>query len=253
MKIEKFLDSLPKSIISGEAVQLPEQSLRDILKFAEANENDVFYHLGCGDAKGIALAIEEFGVQKAVGIDKNEEKIVEARKMLVEKKFKNCHLKCEDILDSEIKDATIILFWFSDSQIIEEMTVKFSSLEAGCKIVTLWSPLPEYMPDKVDFPYILNISPFKKTKNLKEQVLAIFGTECIDFITAWEFAERYTKAIASPDASNERFLTIIQSLIIWINAKNMGIACENEIPPPIRNYIHILRTFFGIEVEHLLK
>ena len=28
---------------------------------------------------------------------------------------------------------------------------------------------------------------------------------------------------------------------------------NDKIPAPIRNYIYILRTFFGIEVEHLIK
>jgi hypothetical protein len=41
--------------------------------------------------------------------------------------------------------------------------------------------------------------------------------------------------------------------VIWINAKNLGIACGNEIPIPIKNYMGILKTFFNIEVEHLLK
>ena len=77
--------------------------------------------------------------------------------------------------------------------------------------------------------------------------------KCIDFVTAWEYAERYTKAIGSLNSENDRFLTILQSLIIWINAKNLGIACGNEIPEPIKNYMGILKTFFGIEVEHLLK
>jgi len=42
-------------------------------------------------------------------------------------------------------------------------------------------------------------------------------------------------------------------LIIWINAKNLGIACEDDIPIPIKNYMEILKKFFGIEVEHLLN
>jgi len=42
-------------------------------------------------------------------------------------------------------------------------------------------------------------------------------------------------------------------LVIWINAKNLGLACGDEIPEAIRNYMSILKTFFGIEVEHLLK
>jgi len=52
---------------------------------------------------------------------------------------------------------------------------------------------------------------------------------------------------------NDRFLTILQSLVIWINAKNLGITCEDDIPIPIKNYIEILEKFFGIEVEHLLN
>ena len=35
--------------------------------------------------------------------------------------------------------------------------------------------------------------------------------------------------------------------------KNLGIACEDDIPAPIKNYMEILKKFFGIEVEHLLN
>ena len=109
------------------------------------------------------------------------------------------------------------------------------------------------MPEKVKFPYILNQIPFKQTKDLKEQLLAVFGVKCVDFVTAWEYAERYTKAIESPDAENNRFVTIIQSLVIWINAKNLGVACGDEIPESIKTYMGILRNFYNIETEHLLK
>lgn len=253
MKIEEYLASLPQSIISGQEVQLPEHTLMDIFRFAALTKEDVFYHLGCGNGKGIAIALEEFDVQKAVGIDNDIEKIASAKNLLKEKKLTNGVLQCQDITQSDISDATVVLFWFSDQQIIESMTEKFSRLKEGCRIITIWGPLPGFLPDKVDFPYILNIVPFKKADDLKEQLLAVFGTDCIDFVTAWEFAERYTKAIGSPEVGNDRFLTIIQSLIIWINAKNLGVACGDEIPQPIRNYINILRTFFNIDVEYLLE
>ena len=61
------------------------------------------------------------------------------------------------------------------------------------------------------------------------------------------------KQIAPHNAENDRFLTILQSLIIWINAKNLGITCGDDIPIPIKNYMEILKKFFGIEVEHLLN
>ena len=252
MKIEEFLKSLPNNIISGDNVQLPEYSFRRIFKFLDLNEKDIFYHLGCGDGKGIAIASEEFNVKKAVGVENNKENIQQAEKLLKKKNLKNIELLFEDIKTAKINDATVVLFWFTDNDVIETMMKKFESLQHGSRIITIWGPLPGCLPAKVDFPYIVNTVPFKSA-DLKEQLLAIFDTKCIDFVTAWEYAERYTKSIGSLNSENDRFLTILQSLIIWINAKNLGIACGNEIPEPIKNYMGILKTFFGIEVEHLLK
>ena len=252
MKIEEFLKSLPNDIISGDDVQLTEYSFRRIFEFLDLTEKDVFYHLGCGDGKGIAIALEEFNVKKAIGIENNKEKIQQAKKLAKKKNLKNMKLLLEDIRTAEIDDASVVLFWFTDNDIIETMMRKFENLQPGSRIVTIWGPLPGCLPGKVDFPYIINTVPFK-SGDLKEQLLAIFGTKCIDFVTAWEYAERYTKAIGSSNSENDRFLTILQSLVIWINAKNLGITCGNEIPDPIKNYMGILKTYFGIEVEHLLK
>jgi len=253
VKIEEYLASLPQSVISGQDVQLPDRTFREIFRFTQLNKDDVFYHLGCGNGKGIAIALEEFSVKKAVGIDNDKEKIASAKKLLEERKISNGILHCGDILESDISNATAILFWFSDENIIERMMPKFSNLKEGCRIITIWGPLPGALPDKVDFPYILNTVPFKKASNLQEQLRSVFGTDCVDFVVAWEFAERYTKAVGSPDAGNDRFLTILQSLVIWINAKNLGVACGHEIPAPIKNYISLLRTFFNIDVEYLLN
>ncbi len=253
MKLEEYLQTLPSSILSGNAVQLPDHSFKEIFEFVNLSNEDVFYHLGCGNGKGLAIALEEYGVNKAIGIDNDSKKIEMAKKMIDEKNLKNCYVNCKNVIDAEFDDATVILFWFTDNNITEKMLRKFEKLKKGTKIVTIWGPLPGYMPNKIDFPYIINQVPFVPAKDLKEQLLAIFGSRCIDFVNAWEYAERYTKAIGSPEAGNDRFLTILQSLVIWINAKNLGVACTDEIPPAIKNYMGILRNFFNIEVEHLLK
>lgn len=253
MKLEDYLSSLPNGIISGEDVQLPDRSFRQIFEFANLGRDDVFYHLGCGNGRGIEIALEEFRVKKAIGIDIDRKKIDIAKNLLQEKKFDNYEILNEDILNSNFNDATVILFWFTDTKIIEKIIPKFENLKNGCKIITIWGPLPGYLPNSVDFPFIINQTPLKPASDLREQLLAVFGAKCIDFVNAWEYAERYTKAIGVPEAGNDRFLTIIQSLVIWINAKNMGIACTEKIPPAIKNYIGILRNFFNIEVEHLIK
>lgn len=252
MKIEDYLSSLPNSIINGEDVELSDETLREIFRFVNLTKNDIFYHLGCGKGNSIIIALEEFMVKKATGIDNNKEKISQGQEVLQKKHITNGSFRHQDITISDINDASVILFWFSDEKIIEEMIPKFQNLKPGCKIITIWGPLTGYMPDKIDFPYILNVVPFKKAESLRDQMLAIFNTDCIDFAVAWEFADRYSKAIGSKNVENDRFLTILQTLVIWINAKNLGIACGDDIPDPVKSYIGILKTFFNIEVEHLL-
>ena len=253
MKIEDYLTTLPESILSGEDVQLPKQAFREIFKFANLRNGDVFYHLGCGDGTGLVIAKEEFNAVKIIGIDISKEKTDAASKLVKEKNYSNIKIINEDIVNSHFDDADVILFWFVDHSIIEKIIPKFSKLKQGVRIITIWGPLPECLPEKVKFPYIMNKVPFSKAKDLKEQLLSIFNVKCIDFVTSWEFAERYTKAIGRDNPENDRFLTIIQSLIIWINAKNLGVSCENDMPEPIKNYISILKKFFNIEIEHLLK
>jgi len=252
LKIEEYLETLPKNLLSGEDVQLPEKSLRDIFKFSNLGQDDIFFHLGCNDEKGIEIAINEFKVKKAIGIDNNLEKIQSAQKN-IEKKNINAKMIHENIEESDISDATVILFWFTDEKIIKKMIKKFEKLKPETKIITIWGPLPNYLPDKVSFPYIINKVPFKKAENLQEQLLAVFGVKCIDFVTAWEFAERYTKSISGLEVKNDRFLTIIQTLIIWINAKELGVVCTEEIPESIKTYISIMKMHFDIDFEHLLK
>ena len=252
MKIEEYLETLPKNLLSGEDVQLPEKSLREIFKFSNLGKDDIFFHLGCNNEKGIEIAINEFKVKKAIGIDNNFKKIQNAQKNIEENSI-NAKMIHQNIEESDISDATVILFWFTDENIINKMIKKFEKLKPETKIITIWGPLPNYLPNKVSFPYIINKVPFKKAENLQEQLLAVFGVKCIDFVTAWEFAERYTKSISGLEVKNDRFLTIIQTLIIWINAKELGVVCTEEIPESIKTYISIMKMHFDIDFEHLLK
>ena len=252
MKFEEYLDTLPKNLLSGEDVQLPEKSLREIFKFSNLGKNDIFFHLGCNNEKGIEIAINEFKVKKAIGIDNNLEKIQNAQNNIKEKNI-NAKVIHQNIEESDISEATVILFWFTDENIINEMIKKFEKLQPETKIITIWGPLPNCLPDKVNFPYIINKIPFRKAENLQAQLLEVFGVKCIDFVTAWEFAERYTKSISGSEVKNDRFLTIIQTLIIWINAKELGVVCTEEIPESIKTYISIMKMHFDIDFEYLLK
>ena len=55
MKLEEYLETLPSSILSGNEVQLPDHSFREIFEFVNLSNEDVFYHLGCGNGKGLTI------------------------------------------------------------------------------------------------------------------------------------------------------------------------------------------------------
>ena len=190
--------------------------------------------------------------KKAVGIDNNQKKIENSKKYLSENNIQ-AEMICQNIEEADISDATVILFWFTEEQVIDKMMEKFETLKDDVKIITIWGPLPECLPERVKFPYIINKTPFKRASSMQEQLLSVFGVKCVDFVTAWEFAERYTKSIGSPDIKNDRFLTIIQTLVIWINAKKLGVACGDDIPESIQTYINIMKMHFDIDFEHMLK
>jgi hypothetical protein len=42
-------------------------------------------------------------------------------------------------------------------------------------------------------------------------------------------------------------------MIIWINAWNMDLACEELIPPPVESYLGILKTFFNIDLSDMIE
>lgn len=250
MRLEEYIGTLPEGIMSGDDVQLSEKSITDICDLVQLGSEDVFYHLGCGDGLGVRIAAERYNVRRAVGVDIDSERIGTAERSV---RSENASFVCCDVADADLRDATVVLFWFADPDITSRMQERFDSLKSGCRIVTIWGPLPGCMPDMVRFPYIINRVPFTAAADLSEQLLSVFGVRCVDFVTAWEHAERYTRALELPDAQNNRFVTIVQSLAIWIGAKNLGVACGDEVPESIRTYMGILRNFYNIEVEHLLE
>lgn len=223
-----------------------------MLELANVGSKDTVYHLGCSRGEALRCAYDEFGVRNTVGIEIDGPKAAEATKS-ADSMEGNHKIVCGDIRDADISDADVVLFWFADEEVVAHMTEKFSTLRKGARVITVWSPPTGCLPERVDFPFVLSVAPFRRATDIKEQLLAVMDVKCIDFVTAWEFSERYTRALGDEDAGKNRFLTIIQAVTMWINARNLGITCTKEMPESIRTYVGILRTFFGINVEHLLK
>ncbi|HUG97286.1 MAG TPA: methyltransferase domain-containing protein, partial [Nitrososphaera sp.] len=150
MELDEFLSSLPQSIVTGEAVSLPDNVVRKIFKFVELKKSDVFYHLGCGKGNTVAIAAKEFDVKKSIGVELDKATAAKARKQIAG--IKNAEIVNADIRKADISGATILLFWFNDPDMVDAMAKRFKKLKDGARVITIWAPLGMTLPDKIDFP-----------------------------------------------------------------------------------------------------
>ncbi|UVS69177.1 methyltransferase domain-containing protein [Nitrososphaera viennensis] len=250
MNIAEFMSTLPQNVVKGESVELPEHAIEQMFKLAGLKKSDTFFHLGCGQGWAVALAARKFGVKKAVGIEIDEKAAAKARRKTA--RLKNAEIVAGDIRDADISGATVVLFWFSDPGIVDAMVKKFrKELKEGARVITIWSPPGMMLPQKVDFPFFVCTKPFKYAASVRQQIKAVYGNKCIDFTAAWLLAERYIDALGVVPGQYRRFVNMLQSMVIWINAWNMGVTCEDGVPPPVNAYLGILREFFGIDMKDL--
>ncbi len=238
-------------MLRGERVSLTDNVIRKVLNFAKLKKSDIFFHLGCGEGNAVAIAAKEFGVKKAVGIEIDKSLADDARRNIAG--IKNAYIINTDIRKADISDATILLFWFTDPDFVDAITKRFiKELKDGARVITIWAPLGMTLPDKVNFPFFVNKKPFKRARSIRQQIRSIYGTDCIDFTASWLLAERYIDALEATPNEYRRFVNILQSMVIWINAWNMNIACEDEVPPPVQTYIGILKIFFNIDMSSMI-
>jgi trans-aconitate methyltransferase len=250
LELEEFLSTLPQSIVTGEAVSLPDSVVRKIFKFAKLKKSDIFYHLGCGEGNAVAIAAREFGVKKSVGIEIKKSTAARALKQVAG--IKNAEIINADIRKADISDATVLLFWFNDPDMVDAMTARFKKLRDGARVITIWAPLGMTLPDRIDFPFFVSKKPFRRARSIRQQIKAIYHTDCIDFTAAWLLAERYIDALEVVPGDYRRFVNMLQGMVIWMNAWNMGVACEEEVPPPVQTYVGILKTFFNIDLTGMI-
>jgi hypothetical protein len=251
LDISEFVSSLPESVINGENITLPDNVVRKLFNFAEINSEDIFYHLGCGVGNTVQIAAKEFGVKCSIGVEIRKEIASVARKTI--SALNNTQIIVNDIRNVHFSDATVILFWFTDEQIIEHMIAKFKKETTNnLRVLTILSPLNLIRPSKVNFPFFLTRKPFEYSRDVREQIETIHGTSCLDFTGSWDLANRYVTELDVVPGEYQRFVTMVQCMIIWINAWNMGITCETEIPPPVNAYIGILKEFYDLDLSGLI-
>ena len=231
---------------------MQDSAIRKIFTLAQLKSSDVFYDLGCGNSNAILLAAKEYGVKRSIGIE--HRKIERNRIVSKINKIENATLINIGVNKVALSDADVILYWYRNERLLSTLLKKFElELKKGTRIVSIWSPPGLTLPDKIDFPFFVSYAPLNYAENIQAQFKVVYGQDCIDFTGSWLLSEKYIDAIEVVPKQYKRFVTILSCMIIWINAWNMGLACEEQIPPPVKSYLGILRTFFNIDLSDMFN
>lgn len=131
-------------------VPTPYPVIRAMLKLAGAGPDDIVYDLGCGDGRILIVAVKDFNVKKAVGIEIDREKYKLALSRIrdegLEGRVEVIH---GDFFDVNIGDATIVTLFLLTS-VNEMLRPKLErELKPGARVVSHEFRIPGWKPEKI--------------------------------------------------------------------------------------------------------
>lgn len=131
-------------------VPTPYPVVREMLKLAGAGKDDVVYDLGCGDGRILVVAVKEFNVKKAVGIERDGERVKEAVRRINEEGISDKAIVIQgDFFETDISEATIVTLFLLTS-VNEVLRPKFEKeLRDGTRIVSHEFRIPGWKHEKM--------------------------------------------------------------------------------------------------------
>ena len=139
--------------------------IRKLLRLARASKKDVFYDLGCGRGQLCVVAVTEFDVRKAVGIELHRGRAAKAAEYVKRLGLSDrIEIWTEDYMDSDLHQATIA--YCGHTEVEEDIPHFERELAIGSRFVTLFLPFVGVVPSAVDYPFYFMDVPFKKTTDV---------------------------------------------------------------------------------------
>ena len=138
--------------------------IRKILRLAQASKRDVFYDLGCGRGQLCIIAVKEFGVKRAVGIEMHRGRAAKARRTVETLGLSHrIDIWDEDFMDSDLHEATIAYCGLTEEE--DDVEHFGNILQPGSRFVTLFLPFVGVLPTATDYPFYRMDLPFRMTSD----------------------------------------------------------------------------------------
>jgi len=166
----------------GHPILFTNQEIRRMLDLVHAGPRDVFYDLGSGWGQNMIIALTEFQVKKAVGIEKDRERhhfslerlakwqLAADRASVLQEDFEKA--LSGRVKGVDVSEATILFYGLSTyGHMVRQLSKR---LKQGAKLVYYYPCLfPEIMPDRVGYPFFVSTAPFRHPKSKYEWLSSV--------------------------------------------------------------------------------
>lgn len=142
-------DSIPgkKTIPDVVFATTPHKVVKEMLKLAEVNKNDVVYDLGSGDGRIVIAAARDFGA-RGVGVELDKELVVESVKNAKEAGVsERVRFLEEDFFTVDLRDATVVTLYLLPDLNARLLPKFLKELKPGSKIVSHMWEMGRWKPD----------------------------------------------------------------------------------------------------------
>ncbi|MBW4621462.1 MAG: class I SAM-dependent methyltransferase [Cyanosarcina radialis HA8281-LM2] len=132
-------------------VPTPRAVVDRMLQLANVGKNDVVYDLGSGDGRIPIAAVQQYGVQRAVGVDINPERVREANQNAKEANVTDrVEFRQQDLFQTDLKEATVVTLYLLPAVNLRLRPKLLSELKPGTRIVSHAFDMGEWKPERVE-------------------------------------------------------------------------------------------------------
>lgn len=127
-----------------------EEVIHEALQLADVRRGDVLYDLGCGDGRVVRIAVEEYGVRRAVCVESRRDLAARAREELDRRGLLDrVRVVEDDMMNVPVTEATVVYLYLltSVNRLLRPKLER--ELRFGARVVSLDFEIPGWHPVKV--------------------------------------------------------------------------------------------------------
>ena len=129
-------------------VPTPPETVEEMLRLAKIKKGDVLYDLGSGDGRIPIRAAQEYGI-RAVGIDIDPKMIDVAKEAALQAGVSDkVRFRNEDLFQADIRDATIVTLYLSNSLNLKLRPKLLRDLRPGTRIISHDFHMGDWPPEQ---------------------------------------------------------------------------------------------------------